>query len=1016
MLMDTKRFITFLTAAFLCLSAGAQFYTTGDDPGRLKWYSIQSDNFNILYPEGLDSLARVYGSQLEQYRTPVGASIGFKPNEFYRRPIPVILHSYKADANGLVTWSPHRMELYTGPDARRPDVLQWEANLAMHESRHVAQMQSGRMPGFGLFNWLGGDLFGGAMAGLYAGQALFEGDAVAMETALSTSGRGRSADFLEYYRVSFDAGDFRNWYQWRYGSQKKYTPSYYAAGYMLVGGMRYNYDDALFAEKFYRNIRSRQKFFYPLPLFNTQYTVKDISGKKLREAWQEISRTQNAIWKADEQARGPFTEPVQFTPDTRRYTEYLSPTAVGQSIIAVRHGLTSTARLVKIDSLGRTEVLRPFAETTDDIQYSEPLGRLFWSETVPDIRWSMASSSRIRSADADGRNVTTLTREGRYFNPAPSPAGRRIAVTEYPIAGGTAVTIIDGLDGHQLERYPAPDSLQVVETAWLKDGRIAASAISPSGFGIYSVTDGYSVLLEPQTAKIKQLRSTDGELYFVSDRTGVNELYTLASGGVRQLSNNRFGASEFLVGRDSLTFAALRPDGRQFYRSAPEPKTVDYSDLYHHPVADKLSAQEASLCPPSGWETSSFSEPQRYRKLPHLMRFHSWLPLFVDYDDVSNISFETLTTYGILGATAFFQNHLNTAYGMLGYSLDKQDGKWRHGAHAKFTYTGLFPVFELSANLQTTSRSVYGSRFLFITPQRYSLSLVQDEVPGPSFNGSAKVYVPLNFSSGGWTRGIIPQTTLSFSNNALQTARITTRMVEVVGREKNGYTSFLIGSEKGSLVPLTRFSAGLRAYTMLNTAKSGIYPRWGIGMEAGYGSRPLDRGLFTPNIYSFVYGYIPGFLDTHGVKLSATTQFQLDGHMPENYVKVLPRGIISSGIQSYITRRFPVQSNFTIDYALPFLPLDCAWLGPLAYIKNLELNVHADLALYGGSDIFQKGNLFSAGAQLCARLANFLWLPFDGRAGVAYSYSGGSLWERMAADKIEMESRHSISLVFTVDL
>ena len=64
-----------------------------------------------------------------------------------------------------------------------------------------------------------------------------EGDAVAAETALTSSGRGRSADFLEYFRVCFENGDLRDFDRWRFGSQKYYAPDYYKIGYLTVAGM-----------------------------------------------------------------------------------------------------------------------------------------------------------------------------------------------------------------------------------------------------------------------------------------------------------------------------------------------------------------------------------------------------------------------------------------------------------------------------------------------------------------------------------------------------------------------------------------------------------------------------------------------------------------------------------------------------------------------------------------------------------------------------------------------------------
>ena len=64
-----KRLLITLYLIVLTISASAQFYVTGDDPGRLRWYSLDTENFKIIFPEGNDSLARVYGRNLEKYRT-----------------------------------------------------------------------------------------------------------------------------------------------------------------------------------------------------------------------------------------------------------------------------------------------------------------------------------------------------------------------------------------------------------------------------------------------------------------------------------------------------------------------------------------------------------------------------------------------------------------------------------------------------------------------------------------------------------------------------------------------------------------------------------------------------------------------------------------------------------------------------------------------------------------------------------------------------------------------------------
>ncbi|MDO5442998.1 MAG: hypothetical protein Q4G10_04950 [Bacteroidia bacterium] len=1004
--MFRKRLLSLFSALLVCLSAQGQFYTTGDDPGGLKWYTISSRNFKIIYPQGLDSLARVYGGLLEQYRAPVGASIGFMPNECYRKPMPVVLHAYKADANGVVTWAPRRMELYTGKDARRPDVLDWETTLALHESRHVAQMQFARGPGYKWTYWLCGDLFAGGMGGLYPGKVLFEGDAVVMETALSRSGRGRSADFLEYYRASFDEGDFRDWYTWRWGSQKYYAPDHYALGYMLVGGVRSTFDSPLFAKDYYDRLHRKNQL--PLPFLVKKKTVYQESGLKYRDAWKIICDLQQAEWKTDEDARGPFTEAVRFTPDTRRFTEYLSPIKAGEDFVALRHSLASSARLVRIDTTGKVESLRPFSSSVTDIQYSEPLGKLFWSEIIPDIRWAMASTAQVFSSDPDGKHAKALNREGRWFNPAPSPTDGRVAVSEYPAKGGTAVLVIDGQTGEVLEHYPAPDTLQVVETAWMPDGGIAASGISPSGFGIYSVTGGFETLLAPQPAKIKQLRTSGANLYFVSDRSGVNELYTLDGDNVIRLSNNRLGASEFVFSGDSLVFAALNTKGRQLYKNAVEPVAVDYGELHSYLVADKLSAQEKALGAVS--EVSTFSEPERYRKSMHLMRFHSWAPLFIDYDSVSDLSMETITSLAGIGATAFFQNDLGTSYGSLAWS-------YPHGAHLKFTYTGLYPIIELSAKVGERERNSYVcSTKIYNSGKSTSISK-EDGYGGLGIQGTAKVYVPLNFSSGGWTRGVIPQISASFSNDRFNSTNVIYKCYDALMDGEKKVIAFFSGAEKGPVVPLGRVTASLRAYTTTSTAASGIYPRWGFGAEAGYSGRPGDNSMFTPNAYTLVYGYLPGLMDTHSIKFSVTNQFQQPGKLVESHIIVLPRGFANtseslSELQSYIALRYPVQNKVAVDYIFPLLPIDHPGLRMLEVFRNFEAAVHYDCGWYGGSESFDRTGMFSAGLDLCTVLR----LPLSPKVGVSYNYNGGVLWNTMTAGGLDLGGHHGFSLILSVDI
>ena len=139
-----RRILPLLLAALLpAIPAAAQFYLSGNEPAGVRWYQLDTPDYRVIYPSGLDSLAREYAVTLESVKMPVGATAGYYPNQCYRRRLPVILHPWTAHANGMVTWTPSRMELFTTPDFSAPLPSPWIQHLVIHESRHVAQMQNG---------------------------------------------------------------------------------------------------------------------------------------------------------------------------------------------------------------------------------------------------------------------------------------------------------------------------------------------------------------------------------------------------------------------------------------------------------------------------------------------------------------------------------------------------------------------------------------------------------------------------------------------------------------------------------------------------------------------------------------------------------------------------------------------------------------------------------------------------------------------------------------------------------
>ena len=76
---------------FLPLTASAQFYVTGDDPGRLKWNYIDTESYRVIYPIGSDSLAKVYSRKLEKYKIPISRTSGYMTGQGDGKLMPVVM-------------------------------------------------------------------------------------------------------------------------------------------------------------------------------------------------------------------------------------------------------------------------------------------------------------------------------------------------------------------------------------------------------------------------------------------------------------------------------------------------------------------------------------------------------------------------------------------------------------------------------------------------------------------------------------------------------------------------------------------------------------------------------------------------------------------------------------------------------------------------------------------------------------------------------------------------------------
>lgn len=1001
--MNVIKRIILLLALMLPFSAYAQFYVTGDDPGRLKWNFIDTESYRVIYPQGADSLAFTYARKLEKFKIPVSRSSGYVTGQGDGKIMPVVIHAYN-DANGSVAWAPKRMDMFAVPSAYDPEPMPWSTMLSVHESRHVTQMQFGlterQKPG----KWFLGEGWNIVTFLLYPGTAQTEGDAVVVETALTPSGRGRTADFLNYFWVAFDQGDHRGWFKWRYVSQKRYSPTYYALGYMTIGGFRYVYDYPEFVSE-----GLHMSAAHPIRIGCLYDVSRKVSGKKWEDMWQEVSLSMFDLWKADAELRAPYIPYERVLPETSRYTDYSGNLVVGTDIYTVKQGHVDAPTLVRIDSAGVEHRVRSFAHGTSGLRYDADAGRIWWSENIPDERWSLKSGSAVRFIDGDGK-TRTVRRDQLLYNPVGSCGNT--AVVRYHVDGHSSLDILDGANGNTLTSIAAPDSLQLVEAAWLDDS-IYVTAVSENGYGIYEAdlnNESIRQILGPQPVMIKDFGVHGEELIFACDRTGVHELYHFdpSSGELRQRTSTRYGAYDFQYGEDGkyLYFSSQTMMGKHLFRSPVESlfdRPVRFDSLYKYPIAEKITEQEKELARKDGFpdavtldeEDVEVSEPKRYRKVPHMFNLHTWFPAYVSVDNImNNLSFDPVWQTISLGVSGVMQNHLSTATGEVGYSAHKDSydpSKWRHSGHLKFTYSGLYPIFQFSVDFNDRSARQF---YTYAEMKSGSVFMVDSrQLDVPSFNGSVSMYVPFNLTSGGWNKGIIPKLSYSITNDVFNTGVIMTEMPEF-----GGPMSFA-GYQEGKYKLLQQATASVRGYTMLSTANSQVYPRWGIGAEIGAVSRLDAYKVFSPMGYIYTYGYVPGFTRTQGFKFTAMWQRKLRDESPfsQQVVGVLPRGLSSSaGLGSHLSLYNRNLVKLTADYAIPIYIGDVTLGGNWLAIKRLVTYPHFDYTFIG------KEGLWSAGLDLTADLHAILTLEWPCSVGLTFSWNGGSAWDSLTAKEISM--------------
>jgi len=1045
--------------------ARAQFFLSSTDDSRLKWRSVSSANFEVIYPVGCDSLARVYLDELEAQRPRTASSLGMAANDGCRKPLPVVLHVQNASANGMVTWTPRRMELNTLPEWGTPSPMPWTTMLSIHEGRHATQMANGYRKVFKPFYYAFGQIIPGIAAG-WPGKLFLEGDAVIAETALSSSGRGRSAAFLGYYNYAFDNGDMRGWMKWRLGSYYKYTPNHYAFGYTLLSGIRTRYDAPLFMSDYFDYVSRRP--YDPWPF---RHVLRKTSGKKFKESYPEILTANYDAWAADTTSRKPFMPLTVFSCPTARLTQYTNPNSSPDGgYLWVKKDLYHTPAVVELGKDGKEKKLFSIGDEIGKINFEESDSTMVWNEVRKDPRWGQKRHSIVRSYDFRTGKLRDITHYGAYIYPI-KVTSDRVAAIHYLQNGNEHIDMLDKGSGAVVGSIAVPDSLQILEMTHIGHS-LYAVGISACGSGIYRCSFDspskyqWNMVLPPHPFAVLSL-DHDGEcLVFESDRTGVNEYYryNVVSGVLTQMTSSKYGAIDYNLCPDgSVSYSLLCDHGScaaVTYANELVNRVVEWDDYYHYAVADKLSAQEKALaargdslagvgggdCATSGGRGNSLAGVGG--SFAKAGRGDSC----ADGDAASAGCVDSLAGVGGSlaragrsdscadgdAASAGCVDSLAGAGGV--EATPKRYRKIGHGIRLH-SWAPLYADYNAISSMSVDNiknLAHLGAMAFFQNDMStfygwvgYQAKLV--EAGKGDGGGSWRNVGHLNLTYSGLYPEFVGELhlneqaarnyTYDDANNKVyyserNAPRIRTTLTVriplswdngviqygVIPYVGIGYTNDYIDGRVNVM-----YNVNARAYVTQHTPSAAVYPRLGIGAE----------GCWTgASTWGYLYGYVPGVGWGQGLRLSLLAQMRLQGGltMIPSSVNLMPcgYGFTSAGFLN----GFKASANYAAPFPIGdwhiadafyckrgiFTPhFDCSWLNSSQFgIPYLPVEL--------GSDF---GTLWSAGFTFELEFGSFFWVRTPITVGFTYSYNGGNLYEYLG---FKSDNRNYIGATFGISL
>ncbi len=892
----------------------------------MKWSELRTPEVRVVYPDTVAGVARRTLFYIGAVRPDI--SYGFTRGPMR---IPFVLHPENFRSNGLVMYLPKRVEFLTTP-AVDSYAMPWVKQLVAHEYRHAVQYNNLDRGVIRVLSRLLGQQ--GSTVGLLCMPFwAMEGDAVMIETAMSSFGRGLQPSFSMGYRamqrVGRDRKDRRyrtNVDKWFCGSYRDYIPDHYQLGYQLCSYAYDRYGDRVWDKVVRFGARN------PYLFATTRIALEKYYGTNVSKLFRATFDDLQCYWDALP-ATGDSARTLTELPEGN-HTTYAWPQPAGDStVVALKTDYDRPSRLVMIDRRTGEERTAAYVGQVSTRPAVDG-GRIWWTE----YRRSKLFDERVYSqlcymdfADERPRAVTGV-RQALY----PAAGGGGLGWVEYDPDGRYALMV--GKPGTaDCRRYPIPDDKEIHGLAWDDASRgWYVLATDDSGMWIGRVdAEGLHPVTQGAYITLSNLRAAGGRLYFGSIASGKDEAhcYDLAEGREYRLTESTYGSFAPAPAGEGVLVTTY---DRRGYRVAEQPATEGTTvvpatlpvNLVNPPRRrwEVVNLDTVRFAAADSAAQAQTFRAKRYRKGTHLLHVHSWMPVSFD-------PFEAIDEHRIdlnLGVTLLSQNLLSNTEAYLSYGWNHNEGSF---VKLGTRYFGLGVHLDFEAE--------YGGNQLFYAlrsfdPQTREPVFQPRPAPDKHYSVGLAATLPLYLQHGYHTRQFSLSAAWNYSNG----------MVAELDRiEWAGEAIANIG-EIGFRKGLHKLSFGAQWSDQVQMAHRDFAPRWGYVARAGYTFNPSNDDF--SDLLSF-YGrlYLPGFAQHHSFSVAGHYQTSLGGHafpsgdIPLAYKssQLLPRGFSTVDI---------LPNDYTaaqINYQFPLCYPE-GGIESVLYFKRIRLNIGADYARF----------------------------------------------------------------------